>query len=57
MGQNVTIYPPKIAHLHTNISIHGRFWQCKRSTFLLMIDPRTAYAVLDMDVVPSICQE
>jgi len=36
MGQNVTICPSKTAHSHTNISIHGRFRQCKWSTFLLM---------------------
>jgi len=36
MGQNETIYTPKTAHLHTNISIHDRFRQYKWSTFLLM---------------------
>jgi len=36
MGQNVTIYSPKTANLHTNMSIHGRTWQCKWLTFLLM---------------------
>jgi len=36
MSQNVTIYPSKTANLHTNMSIHGRTWQCKQLTFLLM---------------------
>jgi len=36
MSQNVTIYPSKTANLHTNMSIHGRTWQCKWLTFLLI---------------------